>query len=134
MKRKTNCPFCILAPGNEILDSNEHAIALLDMYPISELHTLVIPRRHAVNYFKLEYYEQQSIHELLISEQKKITAKDDTVKGFNIGWNCGETAGQTVFHAHAHLIPRRKDDVAYMQTGKRNREPFTDPWHSKSQN
>jgi diadenosine tetraphosphate (Ap4A) HIT family hydrolase len=32
------------------------------------------------------------------------------VDGFNIGWNCGETAGQTVFHAHCHLIPRKADD------------------------
>jgi len=99
------------------------------MYPISEFHTLVIPRRHAVNYFELEHYERQSIHELLTSQQKKIIGKDDTVKGFNIGWNCGEVAGQSVFHAHVHLIPRRKDDIANMQAEKPSPAPFINPWH-----
>jgi diadenosine tetraphosphate (Ap4A) HIT family hydrolase len=47
-------------------------------------------------------------------------AEDDTVEGFNIGWNCGEVAGQTVFHAHVHLIPRRKDDVENPRGGVRH--------------
>ena len=55
--------------------------------------------------------------------------KDNSVEGFNVGWNCGEAAGQTVFHAHAHLIPRRKGDGANIQTGKLDPVPFINPWH-----
>ena len=130
MTKEIDCRFCALAPVNEILDSNEYAIALLDMYPISKFHTLIIPRRHTVNYFGLERHERESIHELLALQQKKIAEEDRSVAGFNIGWNCGESAGQTVFHAHAHLIPRRKGDTANMQI-KQKPAPFTNPWHDK---
>lgn len=127
--KEINCLFCILAPANEILDSNEYAIALLDMYPITKFHALIIPRRHTINYFELERRERESIHELLASQRKKIAEEDRSVAGFNVGWNCGEAAGQTVFHAHVHLIPRRKRDTANMQIRKQKSTPFTNPWH-----
>jgi ATP adenylyltransferase len=60
------------------------------------------------------------MHALLESQRAKIMAEDDTVEGFNIGWNCGEVAGQTVFHAHVHLIPRRKGDVENPRGGVRH--------------
>jgi diadenosine tetraphosphate (Ap4A) HIT family hydrolase len=62
-------------------------------------------------YFDLTDEERQSIHKLLEAQRETIEAEDSSVEGFNIGWNCGEVAGQTVFHAHVHLIPRRKNDV-----------------------
>jgi len=52
-----------------------------------------------------------------------IEKQDKSVEGFNIGWNCGEVAGQTVFHAHVHLIPRRKGDVENPRGGVRHLMP-----------
>ena len=117
-----SCPFCDLDSAR-VLEDNEHAEALRDGYPVTELHTLVIPKRHVATYFDLTDEERQSIHELLQSQQEKIEAEDKSVQGFNIGWNCGEVAGQTVFHAHVHLIPRREGDVENPRGGVRHLMP-----------
>ena len=117
-----SCPFCDLGSAR-VLEDNEHAEALRDGYPVTELHTLVIPKRHVATYFDLTDEERQSIHELLQSQQEKIEAEDKSVQGFNIGWNCGEVAGQTVFHAHVHLIPRREGDVENPRGGVRHLMP-----------
>jgi diadenosine tetraphosphate (Ap4A) HIT family hydrolase len=74
-------------------------------------------------YFDLTDEERQSIHKLLEAQREKIEAEDISVEGFNIGWNCGEVAGQTVFHAHVHLIPRRKNDVENPRGGIRHLIP-----------
>ena len=107
---KDNCPFCNLNQ-TDILEYDKLAFAFRDGYPVTELHTLVVPRRHVATYFDLTDEERQSIHKLLETQREKILAEDKSAEGFNIGWNCGEVAGQTVFHAHVHLIPRRKNDV-----------------------
>ena len=117
-----SCPFCSL-DTERVLEFNENAAAFRDGHPVTELHTLVIPKRHVTNYFELTEDERKSIHTLLESQRAKIMAEDDTVEGFNIGWNCGEAAGQTVFHAHVHLIPRRKGDVENPRGGVRNVMP-----------
>ena len=114
-----SCPFCSL-DTERVLDSNEHALTFRDGYPVTDLHTLVIPKRHVATYFDLTDEERHSVHELLVSQQAAIKASDSTVEGFNIGWNCGEAAGQTVFHAHVHLMPRRKGDVENPRGGVRH--------------
>ena len=119
---KDNCPFCNLNQ-TDILEYDKLAFAFRDGYPVTELHTLVVPRRHVATYFDLTDEERQSIHELLQSQQEKIEAEDKSVEGLNIGWNCGEVAGQTVFHAHVHLIPRRKGDVENPPGGARHLMP-----------
>ena len=124
-----SCPFCDLDRAR-VLEDNEHAEALRDGYPVTELHTLVIPKRHVATYFDLTDEERQSIHELLKSQQEKIEAEDKSVEGFNIGWNCGEVAGQTVFHAHVHLIPRRKGDVENPRGGVRHLMPGKGNWQT----
>jgi ATP adenylyltransferase len=106
-----------------VLEFDEHAKAFRDAYPVTELHTLVIPKRHMVTYFELSEDERKSIHTLLESQRAKIMAKDISVEGFNIGWNCGEASGQTIFHAHVHLIPRRQGDVKNHRGGVRHLIP-----------
>jgi ATP adenylyltransferase len=113
-----NCPFCSL-DTSRVLEGNDHALAFHDGFPVTELHTLVIPKRHLSTYFELSVEERHGIHALLESQRSRILAEDDSVDGFNIGWNCGETAGQTVFHCHVHLIPRRKGDVPDPRGGVR---------------
>ena len=67
--------------------------------------------------------EQRAINLLLDTLRKAILSGDDTVLGFNIGMNCGEVAGQTVLHAHVHLIPRRRGDVKEPRGGVRGVVP-----------
>lgn len=89
----------------------ELAYAIRDAFPVTPLHTLVIPKRHVWGYFELARPELNACHRLLEQEKKAIEQADPNVEGINVGTNDGEVAGQTVFHCHLHLIPRRKGDM-----------------------
>jgi diadenosine tetraphosphate (Ap4A) HIT family hydrolase len=113
------CPFCHRVEGGEVTEQNDLAAAFPDGYPVSEGHTLIVPKRHEGDFFRLTPDEQESILELARLVQKRLS-KDDTVDGFNIGINVGEAAGQTVGHAHMHVIPRRAGDVENPRGGVRH--------------
>jgi ATP adenylyltransferase len=104
------CPFCGMGPAREIA-RNELAFAIRDSYPVTPMHALVLPRRHAPTYFDLTAEEILAIDALLRGLRADIVAADASVEGFNIGVNVGTVAGQTIFHCHVHLIPRRQGDV-----------------------
>jgi ATP adenylyltransferase len=78
---------------------------------VTALHTLVIPKRHAPTFFDLFEPERRAINQLLDKIRAEIVQNDASVSGFNIGMNNGCVAGQTISHAHVHLIPRRQVDV-----------------------
>ncbi|HIG27936.1 MAG TPA: HIT family protein [Verrucomicrobiales bacterium] len=119
---QNQCPFCNLE-SERVLNRNGLALAFRDGFPITEKHTLIIPERHVATYFELTTEERSAIHDLLDSQRLSIQSSDASVEGFNIGWNCGETAGQTVLHAHVHLIPRRAGDVENPRGGVRHLIP-----------
>ena len=107
-----DCLFCDLAQnGSRTIVENTLAFLIKDAYPVTEGHVLAIPKRHVDDYFGLVQAEINAINQLLTSYKSELAKKDPTITGFNIGANCGEDAGQTIFHCHVHLIPRRKDDV-----------------------
>ena len=108
--RQDNCIFCEL-PSDRIVDDNELAFAIRDAFPVTDLHTLIIPKRHVSDYFELYQPERNAVQQLLESQRTELMNKDPLISGFNIGNNVGETAGQTVMHCHTHLIPRRIGDV-----------------------
>lgn len=112
------CPFCNLTPKVELICETATAVAFLDGYPVSQGHTLIIPKRHVANYFDLTTNEQNALW-LMVNRCKKILTKRYNPDGFNIGINVGETAGQTIFHVHIHLIPRYKGDVDNPKGGVR---------------
>lgn len=112
------CIFCEV-PKKRIIASNELAIAIRDQYPVTPLHTLLIPRRHAETYFDLFEPERRAISLLLDSLRGAIVNDDKGVMGFNIGMNNGHAAGQTINHAHVHLIPRRSGDIKNPRGGIR---------------
>ena len=112
------CRFCRLDPALTVA-SNALAFALRDRFPVTHLHTLVLPRRHVVDYFSLSAEEREACAELLHQLRADILAADPLVVGFNIGMNVGGVAGQTVFHSHIHLIPRRTGDVEDPRGGVR---------------
>ena len=119
MKDPNNpCIFCFVKKKDFLIDNNL-AYATTDTYPISKLHTLIIPKRCVKNYFDLTYKEILACNKLIKKLKKKFEKKDKSIKGFNIGINSGKVAGQSIYHCHIHLIPRRKNDVKNPQGGVR---------------
>ena len=112
------CVFCEL-PQDRIIDQTELSKVFRDAFPVTKLHTLVIPKRHVADYFELTKEEQADIQTLIQKHHEIIKLEDMSVTGFNMGINIGASAGQTIFHAHVHLIPRRDGDVSNPQGGVR---------------
>lgn len=113
-----SCPFCILHI-NQVIDSNELALAFYDKYPVTQYHTLIIPKRHVADYFELTDEEVNAMQELLYRQKDRLLIEDIRISGFNIGINVGKDAGQSIFHVHMHLIPRRKYDMKDPKGGVR---------------
>jgi diadenosine tetraphosphate (Ap4A) HIT family hydrolase/5-methylcytosine-specific restriction endonuclease McrA len=122
-KRDSKCPFCGM-PAKRVIAENSLAFVVRDAHPVTEMHSLVIPKRHVVDYFDLTRPEWNSCDALLRKAKQEITDRDSTVEGFNVGTNAGEVAGQTIFHAHIHLIPRRRRDVERPRGGVRHVIPL----------
>lgn len=116
--RSENCVFCQMAP-DRIVSENELCYAIWDAFPVTSLHTLVIPKRHVADYFDLYQPELNAIQSMLHERRSDILRKDKAVTGFNVGINSGKDAGQTIFHVHVHLIPRREGDVEEPRGGVR---------------
>lgn len=112
------CIFCEL-PLDRIIDQTDLSEVFRDAFPVTALHTLVIPKRHVADYFELTQEEQADIQTLIQKHHELIKLEDMSVTGFNMGINIGASAGQTVFHTHVHLIPRRDGDVSNPQGGVR---------------
>ena len=113
------CLFCNLPEAVERIENNELAVAFYDKYPVSRYHTLIIPKRHVADYFDLTAEEIAAMHALLLRQKTRLQALDPAITGFNIGINVGADAGQSIFHVHMHLIPRRKGDMADPKGGVR---------------
>ena len=116
--REDGCIFCEI-PANRVIAENELCYAIIDGFPVSLLHTLVIPKRHVSDYFDLFQPELNAVRRMLDDLRSSIMSKDASVSGFNVGVNSGASAGQTIFHCHVHLIPRRDGDVANPRGGVR---------------
>ena len=113
------CVFCSLDP-HQVVRQNSLALAFRDRYPVTEGHTLVIPKRHVADIFDLDGEEAAAVVALLAEERQALQACDPNIQGFNVGANAGAAAGQTVFHCHVHLIPRRNGDVPDPRGGVRH--------------
>mgnify|MGYP001406057063 FL=1 len=120
MKNPNNpCIFCNIRT-EELQFENQLAYSSRDSYPVSELHSLIVPKRHIKTYFELTNEEIQACNELILKTKEKILEQDSSVKGFNLGTNAGKVAGQSIMHCHIHLIPRREGDVGNPQGGVRS--------------
>ena len=118
-ERDPDCPFCKVMNGSRIVDELGSVMAIEDGYPVTEGHLLIITRRHTQDYFAMTSTERKDAEDLLRILRNKIANEDKSVTGFNVGANCGESAGQTVWHAHIHLIPRRDGDTPNPRGGVR---------------
>jgi len=116
------CVFCV-PQAERVFVENDLAFALWDAFPVTERHALILPRRHIQDYFALTSEELLACDDLLRQARELVLASDPSVEGFNVGANVGEVAGQTIFHCHIHLIPRRSGDVENPRGGVRHLIP-----------
>ena len=109
MPEPKKCPFCPISE-REILATHPLAAAVIDSFPLTLGHTLIVPHRHVASFFELTDDERLAILELL-DGAKAALDREYAPDGYNIGINDGTAAGQTVMHLHVHLIPRYKGDA-----------------------
>lgn len=123
----SHCPFCTL-DSSRIFADNKLAVAVLDGYPVSPGHTLIIPKRHIVSLFEATEDERAALFELMARVRERMLncrfpfdrgGNSFVPDGFNIGINDGVAAGQSVFHLHIHLIPRYEGDCDNPRGGVR---------------
>lgn len=115
------CPFCEIEKRideSRIIYQDSTWIAILDNYPVSKGHTLLIPKRHCKSYFDFNFIELESVG-VTIGVVKRVLDTKYNPDGYNIGINCGEAAGQTVMHCHIHIIPRYNGDCENPRGGVR---------------
>jgi diadenosine tetraphosphate (Ap4A) HIT family hydrolase len=112
-----SCIFCQI--NRPILAETQLSYAFYDSFPISNGHSLVVPKRHVVSIWDMTSDEYTDAFNL-VRTVKDLLQKEFEPEGFNIGVNCGEAAGQTVFHAHIHIIPRFTGDVPNPRGGVRH--------------
>jgi diadenosine tetraphosphate (Ap4A) HIT family hydrolase/5-methylcytosine-specific restriction endonuclease McrA len=123
VERETDCIFCSDSLQECAVEENGSVIAIRDRFPVTPGHLLVLPRRHAGDVFSMTVVERAHADELIRVLRNRILDEDRQVLGFNIGYNSGEAAGQTVMHAHIHIIPRRQGDVENPRGGVRGVVP-----------
>ena len=103
----SECPFCArVAAGADIIHARAAAVVFPDDFPVSEGHVLVVPRRHLARVEDLEADEWAEVFSLVREVCRELSTQEG-VDGVNVGVNSGVAAGQTVDHAHVHVIPRR---------------------------
>ena len=114
----SNCIFCNIE-ADRIVHEYKHFYVIRDAFPVTPLHSLIITKRHVVSYFQCSKEEHDEIPMILDTQKTELKILDDTITGFNIGMNIGEDAGQTIFHCHIHIIPRRQGDTPNPRGGVR---------------
>jgi diadenosine tetraphosphate (Ap4A) HIT family hydrolase len=114
----SKCIFCNPHKKLSLIAESAKIYAILDGYPLSRGHSLIIPKRHVANYFTLSE-EEQSACWFMVNKVQEILNKEYRPDGFNLGLNINKAAGQKVMHTHIHLIPRYQDDFQGKNRGIR---------------
>jgi ATP adenylyltransferase len=117
MRSPAMCIFCEL--DRPTIAESGLSVAFFDRFPVSKGHALVLPKRHVVTIWDLHEDEYADAF-VLVREVRNVLETLFKPDGFNIGVNCGEAAGQSVWHAHIHVIPRYTTDVPNPRGGVRN--------------
>ena len=112
------CPFCDRVAAGGLLVAGVLTASFLDAYPLNPGHALVVPRRHVASFWDLDRSEITEMFAVASSTREAIDARF-APDGYNLGVNVGETAGQTIFHANLHLIPRYRGDDSDPRGGVR---------------
>jgi diadenosine tetraphosphate (Ap4A) HIT family hydrolase len=102
----SSCLFCNI---NESIFDDSHFWIIKDNYPVSNGHTLIIPKRHILSLFDLDQEDFVYLHKV-INKLKIFLDQQYNPDGFNIGINDGKASGRTIEHLHIHVIPRYIND------------------------
>ncbi len=113
-----NCIFCNPYKRLTLITESPTTYAILDGYPISKGHSLVIPKRHVADYFDLSLAEQNSCW-FMVNKVKQILTDKYNPDGFNIGININKAGGQKIMHTNIHIIPRYHGDTTKSKSGIR---------------
>ncbi|MBI3726265.1 DEAD/DEAH box helicase family protein [bacterium] len=116
---RLSSPFLEVPRSNWVV-ANALAFAIRDRFPVSPGHTLVIPHRLVASWFEATPEEKSAILDLVDHVKRDLDAGPAPPDGYNVGFNAGEAAGQTVMHLHVHVIPRYRDDVDDPRGGVRH--------------
>jgi histidine triad (HIT) family protein len=122
MKTATNCILCDIANhavNAAILFENERIMAILDLYPATRGHTLVIPKKHISTIYDMPSETGQEIMDCAILLCKAINSRFKP-DGLNLIQANGEVGGQTIDHFHLHIVPRYKNDEVVLKFGHGN--------------
>jgi len=103
------CPFCQPTSGSVFFETSL-VQGLWDGFPVSPGHALIVPRRHVVRWAETTGQERQQLTSA-IAEVQQLIQEQHQPDGFNVGFNDGPSAGQTIGHLHIHVIPRYEGDV-----------------------
>ena len=112
------CPFCN-PDASRCAFSGMHEHAIWDAFPVNPGHMLIIPRRHVATWDELTV-EEKTATIAAVDRAIALIRSQYAVDGFNVGFNMGSAAGQTVFHFHLHIIPRYTGDVSDPRGGVRH--------------
>ena len=115
---EARCPFCRRVEEGRFTDQVGQVVAFPDEFPLTPGHLLVVPRAHQADFFELDETVQSDVWRLL-AQLRRSTQESLAPDGYNVGINVGDAAGQTVGHAHVHLIPRYAGDVSDPRGGVR---------------
>lgn len=114
-----DCIFCKIISGEMssfVLYEDDTFKVVLDRFPTTEGHTLIIPKAHAKDMFDLPEETAKKLYPLAQKIGKKLM-KATGATGLNIVQNNGEVAGQSVHHFHMHLVPRKENDGVTLNQG-----------------
>ena len=108
----SDCLFCGIVAGDvpgQIVDSDEHTVAFMDINPATKGHALVVPREHSTDLMDIS---DEDLERTMIAARRLARRMDEVLEpdGFNILNSCRPAAWQTVFHFHVHVVPRYDDD------------------------
>ncbi len=117
--KENDCVFCAPSQASSLVSEMATVYSVFDNFPVSEGHTLVIPKKHSENYFELTLREQMALW-LMVNRAKNLLTQRYKPDGFNVGFNVNKAGGQTIFHTHIHVIPRYTNDVLNPKGGIRN--------------
>jgi diadenosine tetraphosphate (Ap4A) HIT family hydrolase len=117
--RTTESPFLQL-PATDWIASNRLAFAIPDGFPVSRGHTLIVTKRLVATWFDATREERLAIVDLIEEVTAALDRRSPRPDGYNVGFNAGAAAGQTVMHLHVHVIPRYAGDVPDPRGGIRH--------------
>jgi histidine triad (HIT) family protein len=108
----SDCIFCAIIEGTQPsfkIYEDEKTIAILDIFPLANCHTLIIPKEHSENLYDISVEDAEAVG-ATVSRVTKVVKKVVNCDGVSIYQANEKAAGQEIFHVHFHVIPRFKDD------------------------